>query len=52
MIFDPSPVTAYKPPVVSSSATLPAPIPTAPVLSFQRNVKINVSDYPELKDDS
>jgi hypothetical protein len=52
LTFDPSPVTSYKPPVVSSSATLPAPIPTAPVPSFQRNVKLTVSDYPKLKDES
>jgi hypothetical protein len=38
LTFDPSPVTSYEPPVVSSSTTLPAPIPTAPVPSFQRNV--------------
>jgi hypothetical protein len=50
--FDPSPVTSYEPPVVSSSATLPAPTPIAPAPSFQRNLNINVSDYPKLKDES
>ena len=52
LMFDPSPVTSYDPAVVSSSTALPAPTPTAPVPSFQRNVKINVADYPKLKDES
>ena len=52
LMFDPSPVTSYDPAVVSSSTELPAPTPTAPVPSFQRNVKINVADYPKLKDES
>jgi hypothetical protein len=51
-MFDPSPVTSYEPPVVSSLVALPTPIPTAPAPSFHCNVKINVSDYPKLKDES
>jgi hypothetical protein len=51
LMFDPSPVTSYEPHVVTSSAAAPTPIPTAPAPSFQRHVKINVSDYPKLKDE-
>jgi hypothetical protein len=52
LMFYPAPVTSYETPVVTSSEAMPTQIPTAPAPSFQRNVKINVSDYPKLKDES
>jgi hypothetical protein len=48
-MFDPSPVTSYDPPVVSSSSAMTTPIPTAPAPYFQRNVKKHNADYPKLK---
>jgi hypothetical protein len=48
LMIDHSPFTAYEHTGVSSSSAAPTPIPTAPVPSLQRNVKINISDYPKI----
>jgi hypothetical protein len=44
----PSPVVSSTPPISSPAYVAPAPV----VSSFCSNIKINISDYPKLKEDS